>query len=235
MDRRWMIVDAASNHFVTQREQHRLCLIHVALSGDALTLTAPTLEPLQVSQQQSHNGDKRQVKVWQDWVEGVDCGDLAAQWLSDFLGSAVRLVFMADDCHRLVDQHYAGNAERVSFADGFPLLLVSESSLDNFNQHLQSPIDASRFRPNIVVSGCTAFAEDQWQKIQIGPLSFELVKPCSRCVIPSIDPKTGGKQVAVSQALAKHRRRDGAVYFGQNLLAKQHGILSVGDRLTVLS
>ena len=230
-----MIVDATSNHFVTQREHHRLCFIRVALNGNTLTLTAPTLSPLQISKQQSHNGDKRQVKVWQDWVEGIDCGDLAAQWLSAYLGSAVRLVFMADDCRRLVDRHYAHNAEQVSFADGFPLLLVSESSLDDFNQHLQSPVDISRFRPNIVVSGCRAFAEDSWQKIQIGPLSFELVKPCSRCVIPSIDPKTGLKQVAVSQALAKHRRRDGAVYFGQNLLAQQQGILSIGDPLTVLS
>ena len=114
------------------------------------------------------------------------------------------------------------------------MFLASESSLDNFNQLIDSPIGMNRFRPNIVVSGCESYAEDHWQKIQIGMLRFDVVKPCSRCVIPSIDPETGDKQIEVSRALAKHRRRDGAVYFGQNLLTQQQGIITVGDSLTVL-
>ena len=235
MDRRWMIIDADNGHFITQREHSRLCLVGATLSGTALTLTAPTLDPLLVSQQQSQSGSSRQVKIWQDWVEAFDCGDQAAQWLSSFLKTSVRLVFMADDCHRLVDQNFSQQSECVSFADGFPILLISESSLEDFNQHIDSPIHMNRFRPNIVVSGCAAYAEDHWQTIQIGLLSFELVKPCSRCVIPSIDPQTANKQVEISKALAKHRRRDGAVYFGQNLVANEQGIISVGDQVTVLA
>lgn len=235
MDRRWMIVDANTGGFITQRQHSRLCLVSVTLNGAALTLTAPNVDSLVISQRQIHRSTFRQVKIWQDWVESIDCGDEAAQWLSLFLSASVRLVFMADDCRRLVDQRYVQHSEQVSFADGFPILLTSESSLENFNQHLNSPIHMNRFRPNIVVSGCEPFAEDRWQKIQIGQLTFELVKPCSRCIIPSIDPQTANKQVEISKALAKYRRRDGAIYFGQNLVACEQGIISVGDQLSVLA
>ncbi|ARN75670.1 MOSC domain-containing protein [Oceanicoccus sagamiensis] len=229
-DRRWMVVDD-SGQFLTQRQLAKMCLISATVDAGQLTLscegqTAITVEHTPVRQ--------RSVVVWADTVEAEDCGDKVADWLSMVLQCSCRLVFMPEHTQRWVDTDFAKQQETVSFADGFPFLLMSAASLESFNQHLDQPVSSYRFRPNIVVSGCEAFAEDGWQRIRIGEIEFSVVKPCSRCVIPSIDPATGLKQVEVSKALASHRRRDGAVYFGQNLLHRGHGEIGVGDSVEAL-
>ena len=147
---------------------------------------------------------------------------------------------MPEDCQRLVDGAYAKSAETVSFADGFPLLLLSQASLDLLNSKLGSPVPINRFRPNLVVDGCKAHAEDDWRQIRIGGMEFDVAKACARCVVPSIDQASGEKDSEILRALAAYRRfedpGDGArqVYFGQNLLYRGAGELAVGDEVTIL-
>jgi uncharacterized protein YcbX len=142
---------------------------------------------------------------------------------------------MPDDARRRVQPLYARRGETVSFADGFPLLLISQASLDDLNARLDQPVPMNRFRPNLVVSGCEAFDEDRWQRIRIGTLEFDVAKPCSRCVMPSIDQATAQRDPQINRVLASYRRRDGQVYFGQNLLYPEYGSLAVGDTLEVLA
>jgi uncharacterized protein YcbX len=231
-DRRWMLVDD-SGLFITQREENRLCLVGVALEQGQLCLSAPDYPPVSVPV--SVGGQLCEVEVWEDRVEAVDCGDEAARWCADFLRRDCRLVYMPDSYHRQVDTDYGRVGDAVSFADGFPLLLISQASLEDLNQRLSTPVSMARFRPNIVVSGCEAFAEDQWAAVKIGDLNFDLVKPCSRCVIPSINPDTAEKNPEVVRQLASYRRKGGKVYFGQNLIHRNQGVISVGDSLTVVA
>jgi uncharacterized protein YcbX len=231
-DRRWMLVDG-NGRFISQREEIRLCLVDVALEQGHLLLSAPQQVPISVPVDGA--GQSCEVEVWDDLVEAVDCGDAAARWCADFLQRDCRLVYMPDSYHRQVDLAYGRAGDAVSFADGFPLLLISQASLIDLNQRLSTPVAMARFRPNIVVSGCDAFAEDCWPAVKIGDLDFDLVKPCSRCVIPSINPETAQKNPEVVRQLASYRRKAGNVYFGQNLIHRDQGIISLGDRLTVVS
>ena len=240
-DRRWMIVDA-NGKFVTQRQHPKMCLIKTRIDDDVLTLSADNRISYKVP---SDTNDLRSVQVWHDQVSAQDCGDGVAEWLTQILKKSVRLVYMPEQTKRLVDQDYANNSETVSFADGFPLLIVSQASLDLLNTKLDHAIDMQRFRPNIVVDGCEPHAEDNWRKLTIAGHTLQLVKPCSRCIIPSIDPLSGQKQSQVIDVMNGYRRRKGKIYFGQNaLLEKQEvekqaepitGVFRVGDSVNVVS
>lgn len=230
LDRRWMVV-SNKDRFITQRQKPKMCLIETTLTGQSLSLNAPGMTPISIAT----NNLERQVFVWKDSVNSVDCGDTAAQWLSDFLETDCRLVYMPEQTQRLVDPDYATQHETVSFADGFPSLIISQSSLDDFNKKLDIPIKMVNFRPNIVIAGCAAYAEDTWKEIRINGITFSLVKPCSRCIIPSIDSQTGIKNSAVTHALNTHRRRDRASYFGQNALHDKPGNIHVGDNVELVS
>lgn len=234
MDRRFMVTDAAG-HFLTQRQHPKMCLVQVEARGDVYALSAPDMPTLVVDPAHDPDGCSHRVVVWHDTVTACDVGEEAAHWFSTYLDRPCRLYFMPDDSVRPVDPQYGRAGDQVGFADGFPVLLITEASLEAFNRELQHPVTAERFRPNIVVSGCEPFAEDSWRRIRIGALEFDVVKPCSRCVIPSIDPATGARQRAVSQALTRLRRRGGAVYFGQNLIPRGGASsVSLGDSVVVL-
>lgn len=235
-DRRWMLVDGAGK-FITQREH----------AGLARLCAVPTATGLELSSggearnvQRPESAKRKLVTVWSDAVPVVDAGDEIAGWLEVQLGLIARLVYMPDDCQRLVDGVYAKSAETVSFADGFPLLLISQASLELLNSKLGSPVPINRFRPNLVVDGCDAHAEDDWRQIRIGDMEFDVAKPCARCVVPSIDQATGEKDSEILRALAGYRRFEdpGAgprqVYFGQNLLYRGTGELAVGDEVAIL-
>jgi hypothetical protein len=230
-DRHWMVIKE-NGMFQTQRQLPKMCMIETALDNGELTLSAPGMPELRV--EPNHGGTAREVEIWKDRVEAQDCGDKVANWLSEYLGRSLRLVEMPRSSRRLVDPEFAFQSETVGFADGFPLLLVSQASLDDFNRHLSVPIGMDRFRPNIVIEGCSPFAEDGWQAVQVGELSIRLAKPCSRCIIPSIDQQSGEKQKPVNQALLDHRRRDGKTFFGQNGLHSEAGTISVGDQVSVV-
>lgn len=230
-DRRWMLVDPAGR-FVSQREEARMARLDALLVDGGINLG---FAGTQLQAETPQSGNTLPVQIWGDTVTARDAGDEAAAWLSEHFQRPLRLVHMPEDSHRAVDPDYARHGETVSFADGFPLLLLSESSLDELNPRLSVPVTLDRFRPNLVVSGCPPHAEDGWRRIRIGDVEFSVAKPCARCAVPSLDQMTGEKHPDILRALAGYRRReDRQVYFGQNLLYSQPGTLRVGDAVEVL-
>jgi uncharacterized protein YcbX len=147
------------------------------------------------------------------------------------LGTNVRIVKMPDSTKRKVDPRYAVNKESVSFADGMPYLLIGQKSLDELNSKLDDAVPMNRFRPNIVFSGGDAFSEDTWGKIQIGEVDFQVVKPCARCVMVTVDQTTGDKAAEPLKTLAEFRKEGNKILFGQNMVALSNGIIKVGDKL----
>lgn len=230
-DRRWMLVDE-KNIAITQREIPQLALIRVELHANGLGLRLGEA-CIQVATPDAI-AEKRSVRVWSDQVDAADAGDVVAAWMSEQLSISCRLVYIPEDSVRLVDSNYAEMGETVGFADAFPLLLISQASLDDLNSRLESPVPMNRFRPNLVVSGCEPFAEDKWRRIRIGEVEFAVAKPCDRCIMPSIDQANGQKDKSINRVLASFRRRDGKIYFGQNLLYQGVGILRISSPVEVI-
>ncbi len=230
-DRHWMVVDGQGG-FLTQRRFPAMALIRVGLVTAGLELQAPGMEPLVVAAQNAQR--PLDVQVWQDRVQGLDCGDAAAQWLSHYLGLPCRLAALGPELHRPVDPDYDRFDSQVAFSDGYPFLLISEASLADLNSRLETPVPMGRFRPNIVVAGCEPYAEDGWRVLRIGELRLHVVKPCSRCIIPTIDQQTGERGREPMGALLGYRRIGGKVCFGQNLVHETKvGALRLGDRVVV--
>ena len=228
-DRRWMLVDDEGK-FLSQRQLPKMCLIKATVLESVLKIQVPNMTSLNVSAAMNH---RRQVEVWGDSCQSYDCGDEAASYLSDFLQVTCRLVYFPDTEQRQVDLTYAKKGDLTGFSDGFPLLVISQASLDDLNSKLNEPVSMTRFRPNVVISGVEAFAEDSWNDIQIGGMNFRVVKPCSRCSIPSVDPLTGLRSIEPIKTLREYRMRDSKVYFGQNVIADTTGALEVGMTVVV--
>lgn len=232
-DRHWMLVDA-DGQFVTQRRQPRMALIDCLLEAGGLRLHAPGMPTLELAPG-AEEGKLLAVQVWNDSLDALACGSVADEWCSRFLGLPVRLVAMDAGVVRRLDPGYAQPDDQTGFADGFPFLLISEASLEDLNHRLKRPLPMQRFRPNLVVRGCEPYAEDRWRRIRIGDIEFRVVKPCSRCVIPSIDPATGERDGNEPlQTLSAYRRRGNKVYFGQNLIHDRRGRLALGMEVEVL-
>ncbi len=237
-DRRWLLVDP-SGKFMTQRQHPRMALIQVQIGEQDLHITAPGISKLTVPLMPSLETwptDAHPVTIWKDTCLALSMGAEAEAWFTEVLGTSCQLVYMPDESDRPV--RYFGEVTppfpQVSFADAYPFLLISEASLADLNNRLADPVPMNRFRPNLVVRGCDAFAEDQWSRIQVGAVTFWVAKPCSRCKVTTVDQTTGvaGKEPLVT--LATYRAWDGQIWFGQNLLPENLGTLSVGDRLQIL-
>jgi len=232
-DRHWMLVDGQGN-FLSQRQLPRMVLVKTQVEDQGLRVSAPGMQDLMLPVA-SDGDDAVLVKVWRDECRAQTVDAQADGWFSEFLGRDCRLVSLPPGSVRQVDQDYARQGDQVGFADGFPFLLISQASLDDLNQRLPSPISMERFRPNLVISGCDAYAEDGWRRIRIGDLVFRVVKPCSRCVIPTIDPDTGRRQGDEPLKTLLHYRKQGnKVMFGQNLLHDGIGSLNQGMRVEIL-
>jgi hypothetical protein len=228
-DRRWMVVAAGTGRFLTQRVLPRMALLQAHWQGDtALKLAAPGMPELLV--RVPDDKTMRCVQVWSANPVVPDAGETTAAWLSDFLGQACRLVYLPEDDGIQVDLDYARLGERTAFSDGFPFLLIGQASLDDLARRVGRPLEMLRFRPNLVVSGAEPYAEDGWKRIRIGQLTFRVVKPCSRCVIPTLDPATGERAPDREplNTLLSYRKGPGGVFFGQNLIAEGRGELEVG-------
>lgn len=235
-DRRWMLVDEASGRFLTQRavpEMSQLSALWNVAGG--LTLSAPGHLPIDVPLP----GDEaalRGVTIWRDTLRVPDAGDEAGAWLSEFIGKPTRLVQVPVERARTTQAGYGRDDDQVAFADGFPLLLIGQASLDDLSSRVGRPLEMLRFRPNLVIEGSEAFAEDGWKRLRIGDVEFRVVKPCSRCILTTIDPQTGERSADREPlaTLQKYRAQEDGAMFGQNLVNDGNGRLEVGMPVTIL-
>ncbi|KUO07801.1 MOSC domain-containing protein [Streptomyces sp. DSM 15324] len=237
-DRRWALIDDGGK-VVTQRQQPRLARVAAALVPGGVRLSAPGLEPLTVAVPEPM--DPVTLEIFRDKVEGVLADAEAHAWCSAYLGVGVRLVHMDDPAtRRPVDPAYALPGETVSFADGYPLLLITVASLDALNTLIaegdhaaEGPLPMDRFRPNLVVSGTEPWAEDGWSRVEIGEVAFRIAKACGRCVVTTTDQRTAGRGREPLHTLGRHRRIDGRLVFGQNLVPLGRGTVRIGDPVRV--
>jgi uncharacterized protein YcbX len=231
-----MIVDA-SGRFITQQDAPRLALVkvlvNVGVEADGLTLDAPGMPSLTVSFEESP--ERIEVVVWRFRGEALCPSADADAWFSTYLAKPVRLVRCAPDMVRVANRAWVAYDAPIPFSDAYPILLISVASLDALNDRIGGalPLPMARFRPNVVVRGCAAFAEDDWKTIEIGGTVIDVVKPCDRCAITTVDPLTAEQGKEPLKTLAKFRRSAAGVLFGQNCAARAPGVLRVGDRLEV--
>jgi uncharacterized protein len=228
-DRRWMVIDDAGQ-FISQRECRRLALIRPSFHDDYLLVEAPGVPSLELSLH-PESGVTTTVTVWDDTCTAAWMGDHPAEWFSTVLGRSCSLVYMPDSTVRPADAAFAPSGTRVSFADAFPFLMISEESLADLNSRMPVPLPMNRFRPNLVIAGGDPYVEDSLDRFNIGEIRFRAVKPCDRCVIPSTDQSTGQRGDEPLRTLATYRKRDGKVLFGQNVVHSGIGRLAVGDIL----
>ena len=230
-DRRWMLADD-QGHFLQQRVLPQMAGLGARIVADGVlqvsaddhaTLTVPV----------PSGSERLTVTVWGDQVHAADAGSEAAGWFSTVLGVPCRLVYMDAAARRPVDPKYGLVDADVSFADTMPLLLASEASLADLNRRLPEAITMDRFRPNVVVDGRQPWAEDRWGRLRIGDVSFQATHPCKRCIVTTIDQRTGTPAADREplRTLATFRRTDGGVLFGMNLAPRQAGTIRVGDPL----
>lgn len=231
-DRRWMLVDA-NNHFLSQRKLPRMALIATALTATHLQVSAPEMPDL-IIPLAAQSDEELLAEIWHDHCVTKMVSAAANLWFSAFLGVDCKLVYQPESSVRQVDQDYAHPADETSLSDGFPFLLVSENSLHALNSKLALPVSMARFRPNLVVSGCDAFAEDTWREISIGNMHFRLPKPCSRCSVPNVDPMTAATDKEPIHTLNSFRKWQNKIYFGQNAIHNATGSLQQHMPITIL-
>ena len=236
-----MVVDA-TGHFVSQREQRRLALVDVRLTDDGIVIAGPGMEPLPVRIPGPGGDADFESDIWGDAARVRPAAREAGEWLSTFLGVAVRLVHQPDEATRVMRREYAGaigGPRRTTLSDGAPLLLTGESSLDDLNARLTTPgtgpLAMNRFRPNVVVRGAPAFAEDGWVRLAIGDVRFEVAKPCARCVTTTVNQETAERGAEPLRTLATYRKAPPGVLFGQNIAHHAPGVVRVGDEVRVIA
>jgi uncharacterized protein YcbX len=260
-DRRWMLVDE-NNRFLTQREYPRMATIRASVDNGQLTVNngrnSIEIDPAKTQSR------KERVTVWNSEVEATVYESEVNEFFSDILGASVRLAHMTDEDRRAVNPRFDRGHDIVSFADGYPLMALGEATAGDLNRRLaennnhdgagETPafqsLPMNRFRPNFVISGSEAYAEDDWLRIRVGEVAFRSTKPCERCVITTVDQARGefdGKdplKTLATYRLAKDVMPDriealgvspNGVLFGQNLIAETAGaMIKVGDEVEVI-
>ncbi|MCA9604089.1 MAG: MOSC domain-containing protein [Myxococcales bacterium] len=230
-DRRFMVVDP-NGRFVTQRERPELARLVPRFEGDELVIEAPGGQ-LRVPREGGSADPPLTTCIWGDEVPARDAGEAAAAFLGDFLGAPHRLARMPETTRRPADPADARPGDLVAFQDGFPFLVASQSSLEWLNARLDAPVDMRRFRPNLVVEGEEAFAEDRWERLRIGEIVLHVAKACPRCPVVDVDPDRGERGRGVLSKLAEHRTIDRAARFGQNCVHDGTGTLREGDPVSL--
>lgn len=237
-DRRWLLVDNDGN-FLTQRQYPQLAIFQPEIDEDFLIikyLRNPE-KTLKVGINAKNADKKLIVKVWDDSIEAQEVSEEANTWFSELLEMPVKLVVMPEESRREVDKKYALTGEEItSFADAYPFLVIGQSSLNDLNTRLEKPVLMNRFRPNLVFTGGEAYEEEHWFEVQIGKATFWGVKPCARCILTTIDQKSGektGKEPLYT--LSTYRKAGKRVLFGQNLLVSVLDTIKVGDEIRVKS
>lgn len=231
-DREWMLVDE-HDRFLTQRTEPRLATFTAEVVDDSVRLVDAQGASIRVQPATRI----RQVTIWKDTLDALDCGDDVAQWFEVRLGRVVRLVRLGTLTGRTLDPTWVPHSPFTSaFTDAYPALITSTASLDALNAQLSQPLPMDRFRPNIVITGAPAWAEDGWRSLEVGEVTFDLVKPCARCVVITTDQHTGERPhgSAPLTVLSQHRTLPGlGAIFGQNAVHRALGVVRVGDPVRV--
>ncbi|MBT8131615.1 MAG: MOSC domain-containing protein [Gammaproteobacteria bacterium] len=224
-DRRYVVTDE-KNRFLTARRFPRMLLIRSEITGESLRVTAPEHTTLLLSPT-TFPDVYEPMTIWRDTVQAQRCGAEADEWMSRFLGIKARLFYMgADSCRT------TGDGGVVSFADGAPLLVLSEATVADLNTRLAKPVTIRNFRPNFVVSGASAYAEDDWADFSIGGVRFASLHRCARCILTTIDPLTAqpdAQRQPLATLLEYRRGEDGQAYFGRNVAVRSDGIVRTGE------
>ena len=224
-DRRFMLVDDGG-HLMTARVHPKLLTITPSIEGGCLTVNAPGMPALHFPLEA--NGVERSVRVWTDWMPGLDVGSEVSAWFSDFLGAKVQLVWMPHHAERRMNPAFG--TSRISFVDGNPLHLINEASLRDLEARVGAEVAVERFRPNLVVRGAPAFAEDGWTRLRFPSLELQPCEVCARCMMVNLEPHSGTFSLEPLRTLAMYRRQGKAVLFGHHLHVLGHGVLRVGER-----
>jgi uncharacterized protein len=231
-DRRYMLVDT-NGLFLTQRQIPSMALLRTAIEDNQLIIWHKDnkSEKLLLPLVPGLSGLATTVKVWDDYCEAQYVNDEADKWFSDKLNSPCRLLYMPESAKRMVDPLYALNNDITSFTDGYPVLLIGQSSLDDLNSRMEDALPMDRFRPGIVMSGGHAYGEDTMEQFSINGINFYGVKLCARCTIATTNQETGVAGKEPLKTLAKYRMVNNKVYFGQNVLCHGKGVIKVGDEI----
>jgi uncharacterized protein YcbX len=232
-DRRWMLVDE-NNTFLTQRTHPQMALLQTAQTENGIIVSA-IQNPLQsiIIPFKSNYINKIKVVIWDDTCNALEVASSLNEWFSDMLHINCKLVYMPDDSKRLVDKRYAANNEITSFSDGYPILMIGQASLNNLNEKLIEALPINRFRPNIVFTGGHAHIEEELAAFSINSIHFLGVKPCSRCVMTTINQQTATRGKEPLKTLASYRTKNNKIYFGQNILQQQNGFINIGDEIKI--
>ena len=248
-DRRFMLTDK-NGEFFTQREFPKMATLAIKLNANSLEIFDSENKKIEVPFK-FEKSKMQTVRVWKSVCDAFVLPENVNKWLSDVLETKCQMVYMPDETEREINPMFRQNNEIVSFADGYPFLLIGENSLNDLNEKLETELPMNRFRPNLVVSDSEAFAEDHWKKIQIGETVFRSTKPCARCVITTIEQSVGefdGKEPL--KTLAEYRKAkdvfpnnyesldltENSVLFGQNFVAENFGgKIKVGDEIKILA
>ena len=228
-DRRWMLIDA-NNQCMTQRVFPVMALFKLSLDSGRFSIRYKD----QVKELPfSYENTQITATIWKNTVVVYEVSRLHSEWFSEILGIDCRLVSFPEENTRPVDPLFSIHDEQVSLADGYPLLIIGQSSLDDLNRRLPEPLPMNRFRPNLVFEGGEPNEEDNWKKFRVGQNRFAAVKPCARCVLTTVDQETAIKGKEPLAILSTYRKIDYNVYFGQNLLALDHLEISTGDEIVL--
>jgi len=230
-DRRMMLIDETDTA-ITQRVYPKMALFKTSISGEQLKIKYGQHE-LTLPLEEHGLSSPLDVSIWNDRVKAFEVSTLHSEWFSEILGMRCRLVFFPEENERPIDPRYEVNSENVSLADAYPFMIIGQSSLDDLNSRLEEPVPINRFRPSFVFEGGDSYEEDNWRNFTIGDVRFVGVKMCDRCVLTTVNQNTAEKGVEPLKTLASYRKADNKIYFGQNLVALDHTVVNVGDRIAL--
>ena len=236
-DHRFMLVDG-NGRFLSQREHPQLAIFNTEIKENFLKITnKKTSQNLTINRTPNAELSLLSVTIWDDETSAIEVSTEASNWFTEALSTPTRLVYMPEESQRKTDAQYSLTGEEItSFSDGYPILIIGQSSLNDLNSRLENPVNINRFRPNFVFTNGEPFEEDAWHEFTVGNVRFFGVKPCARCIMTTIDQETGekkGKEPLLT--LNKYRKVGNKILFGQNVLISQLGTVSVGDDVTILS